>query len=122
MSNYDQTREPLQTDNLILNLGIIAGWAALIKSHPEAFDEKDLAVEQYLRRGYALMRDVAQGTPNANASIYRCDVPDNEVAGKLHAYVPFVMQRFTARDRGVPDALVQIIARLKVEFPLPVVS
>jgi hypothetical protein len=117
MSNYDQTREPLQPNNIVLNCGIIAGWASFIRKCPDAFDPRDVAAEQYIQRGQALVRDIIQGTPGTQVALFPCDVADNLVAAKIMAYIPFTLQRGSARDRGVPQALTQIAERLTDEFP-----
>lgn len=118
MSNYDQTREPLEPDNLMLNVGIAMGWGSLIKKRPEIFDEASVVAQPYISRGAALIRDIMQGTPDTNASQCPCDVPDNQVADKIFIYIPFAMTSFNARDRGVPNALNHIVVRLKAEFPV----
>lgn len=117
MSNYDQTRESLESNNIELNVGIAAGWASLIRQHPDAFDQIDVAAQQYIQRGQALVRDILQGTPGTNVALFPCDVADNLVAAKITAYIPFAFQRGSARTRGVPHALTQIAARLTAEFP-----
>lgn len=116
MSNYDQTSQPVEFNNIVLNVGIVAGWASLIKSRQTLFGPDDIMAQPYLARGAALVRDIIQGTPDANASIYTCNVADTQVADKLAAYMPCVMKNHEARDRGVPHALQQVIDRLKVEI------
>lgn len=115
MSNFDQERRPLMADNIALNLGIVFGWGSYINNRPQYFDLADREARQYFVRGAALVRDIVQGTPNANASLYTCDVPDTEIPDKIAAYIPHVLTQFEARDRGVPNALQQIMERLRGE-------
>lgn len=110
--NFDQTRETVEPDNLVANTGIIRGWTSFIRQHPEVFDEKDIAAEPYMSRACALLIDYFQGTPDANTSIYTCDVADTALVDKIKAYIPFAMSRGSARDRGVPRALEEIIRKL----------
>jgi hypothetical protein len=110
--NFDQTRETVEPDNLIASVGIIRGWTSFIRQHPEVFDEKDISAEPYMSRACALLIDSFQGTPNANTSIYTCDVADTELVAKIRTYFSFAMSRGSARDRGVPTALENIILKL----------
>lgn len=116
MSNYDQTRQTIEPNNIVLNAGIVAGWASLIKSRQTLFGPEDIMAQPYLARGAALIRDIIQGTPDANASVYSCNIADLQLADKLALYVPHVMRNHEARDRGVPHALQQVIDRLRVEI------
>jgi hypothetical protein len=113
--NFDQTRQTVTPRNLVYNVGVIKGWTSYIRKHPEIFDPKDVKAEPYMSRGCAILQDIFQGTPNDNTSHYTCDVADNLVADQIALYVPFAMQRSSARDRGVPEALLQIIAKLREE-------
>lgn len=110
--NFDQTRETVEPDNLIASVGIIRGWTSFIRQHPEVFDEQDIVAEPYMSRACALLIDMFQGTPDANTSIYTCDVADTGLVDKIKAYFPFIMSRGSARDRGVPTALENIILTL----------
>lgn len=114
--NFDQTRESAEPDNIALNLGIIAGWASLIKSCPDKVSEQDREMEQYIRRLYAVVRDIVFGTPNANTSVYTCDIPDNQLADKITPYILFTMRSTAAMERAVPNALTKVVARLKTEL------
>jgi hypothetical protein len=114
--NYDQTREAVESDNIALNLGIVAGWASLIKTCPNQVSQQDRDMEQYIRRLYAVVRDIVFGTPNANTSIYTCDIPDTQLADKITPYIVSTMRSQAAMERAVPNALTKVVARLKTEL------
>lgn len=114
--NFDQTRETVEPDNITLNLGMVAGWASFIKSCPDKVTEEDRRMEQYIRRVYAVVRDIVFGTPNANTSIYTCDVPDAQLADLMKPYILQTMRNTTAQERGVPNALTKVVARLNTEL------
>lgn len=117
MNNFDQTRESAAPDNIILNAGIVATWANSIMSYPSRFTQADIGMQPYLARGAALVRDIVGGTPGANSSLTTCDIPDNQLAGQLVAYVGEAAKNADACARGLPNALLQVAKRLQVEFP-----
>ena len=110
--NYDDTREPVDPQNVVLAVGIIKGWTSYIRQHPEIFDEKDVAAQPYMSRAAALVQDFFQGTPGTNAPLYPCDVPDSDLVQKLKDYYTFAACRGSARDRGVPTALIRLVQTL----------
>jgi hypothetical protein len=114
---YDPTTEPLH-DNIVLACGGLAGWASFVKSCPRQVGPEDVAMRPYVLRAMAVIRDIISGTPDANTSLYTCDIPDSQLADKLSPYIVIVMRSQDARDRNVPTSLQRAVTFLKEQAPL----
>jgi hypothetical protein len=115
--NYDQTREPLH-DNIVLACGGLAGWASFVRACPQKVSPEDVAMQQYVQRASAVIRDIISGTPDANTSLYTCDIPDSQLADKLTPYIVVAMRSQEARDRNLPTSLQRAVTFLKEQAPL----
>ncbi|BDD79909.1 hypothetical protein [Burkholderia phage FLC9] len=116
--NFDQERAADDRGNLVLSVGILGGWASLIRSQSSLIGPEDRATLPYIARAYAVARDIVSGTPDANTSIYTCDIADSDLGDKLLPYMVVVMRNPAARDRGVPTALQRVVDYLKKQAPL----